>query len=465
MLLVSEYPTRYNYRYIHRITVPPATTRPPRRHSFGEEYTLPDMGCGTSRQAVQLDAIGTSPTGGLYEHVTTSSPSPIAAPTPPPGAAPTVIHRSGGKAGNRRTMDAPRFAEPTASSQARIAITTARPHPDSTQRSSPLTYPSISGDSHLQAERLRPISTSRQNEHCKPRPHCMEPRRKARSPPEHQSLQMRLDKLVGQTQLKRELLLLQHALHLDKRRRATGVAADVQTSDRVQHFLFMGNPGTGKTRMARELASSLCELGVLAKGHLVEVQRSDLVGSAIGKTAEQTRAVIERATGGVLFIDEAYTLVKKGAEKDFGVEALEELMRAMDEGKVVMIFAGYEGRMKEWMEANMGLYRRITKQFTFVDYTSREIAQIALAQLKCLGFTVDACVTLDALAGLIGSAPQKMRSYMNGGVADSLVARGREALDARLAADCDTDALWRLSLVDFEQGMSRMTAQWHAVQK
>ena len=115
--------------------------------------------------------------------------------------------------------------------------------------------------------------------------------------------------------------------------------------------------------------------GLLETGNLVEVQRSDLVAGHIGQTAAKTREKIEEAKGGVLFIDEAYTLVGRG-EKDFGIEAIEEIMRVMNEGDPVCIFAGYKGEMSEFIEANPGLYRRITRKFNFNDYTAAQLADM-----------------------------------------------------------------------------------------
>merc|ERR550514_1134576 len=128
--------------------------------------------------------------------------------------------------------------------------------------------------------------------------------------------------------------------------------------------------------MARLVAAVLRQLGMLTRGHLVEVQRSDLVGSHIGETALKTRQKIKEAEGGVLFVDEAYMLANPAVEKDFGAEAVNELMAAMLSGNPVMIFAGYTQQMTEFVQLNAGLFRRIEQQFEFEDYTVDALARI-----------------------------------------------------------------------------------------
>ena len=133
-------------------------------------------------------------------------------------------------------------------------------------------------------------------------------------------------------------------------------------------------------------------------------------------------------------------------------------MRGMDSGEVCMILAGYENKMREFMDANAGLYRRIANQFTFVDYTPAELAQIAQLQIDATGFTSDA--TLPALTKIMASAPAEMRSLMNGGVAETLIKFGKQCLDARLPKNCDAAALCHFTLADFKAGMEKMKRQW-----
>jgi SpoVK/Ycf46/Vps4 family AAA+-type ATPase len=145
------------------------------------------------------------------------------------------------------------------------------------------------------------------------------------------------------------------------------------------HSVFMGNPGTGKTTVARLMADVYKALGILERGHLVECERSKLVAGYVGQTAEKTNRLIDRALGGVLFIDEAYALSRRGAD-DFGMEAVETLLKRMDDdrGLFVVIVAGYARNMDQFMESNPGLKSRFDRVLHFNDYSTAELNEIAL---------------------------------------------------------------------------------------
>ncbi len=147
-----------------------------------------------------------------------------------------------------------------------------------------------------------------------------------------------------------------------------------------EHILFLGNPGTGKTTVARIVSQIFAALGILPKGHLVEADRQTLVASFVGKTAEKTTEIINSSMGGTLFIDEAYALVKSGdaGGSDFGKEAIDTLLKRMedDRGKFKVIAAGYTDDMKRFLESNVGLQSRFTKTITFEDYTPEELMTI-----------------------------------------------------------------------------------------
>ncbi len=145
------------------------------------------------------------------------------------------------------------------------------------------------------------------------------------------------------------------------------------------HILFLGNPGTGKTTVARILSRIFSAIGVLEKGHLVETDREGLVSGYVGQTAEKTNNLVNKAMGGTLFIDEAYTLVKTGDEKDFGKEAIDTLLKRMedDKGKFIVIAAGYTDEMNRFIESNPGMKSRFSKIFEFEDYTPDELIDVA----------------------------------------------------------------------------------------
>lgn len=203
-----------------------------------------------------------------------------------------------------------------------------------------------------------------------------------------------LDDLIGLESVKQDVTALTNYIRIQNARSQKGLKASPIT----YHCVFTGNPGTGKTTVARILANIYKELGVVSKGHLVETDRSGLVGEYVGQTAVKTNKVIDHALGGVLFIDEAYSLL--GDEKDYGREAIATLLKRMedDRKRLVVILAGYTNEMKAFINSNPGLQSRFSRYIEFPDYNADELYQIFLKRLKEFEYTItpEAAVALKA---------------------------------------------------------------------
>jgi len=186
--------------------------------------------------------------------------------------------------------------------------------------------------------------------------------------------------LVGLAPVKTRIREVAALLVVDRLRREHGL-----TSERPSlHMCFTGNPGTGKTTVARRMAEILHRLGYVERGHLVSVTREDLVGQYVGHTAPKTREVLKKAHGGVLFIDEAYYLYRPENERDYGQEAIEILLQAMENerDKLVVILAGYKDRMDEFFGSNPGMQSRVAHHIDFPDFTVDELMQIGDLMLE-----------------------------------------------------------------------------------
>ena len=259
-----------------------------------------------------------------------------------------------------------------------------------------------------------------------------------------------LDELIGMQQVKQEVRSLANFLKVQKLRQQSGLP----TTPVSLHIVFRGNPGTGKTTVARILGHVLGALGVLRKGHLVETDRAGLVAEYAGQTGPKTNKKIDEALDGVLFIDEAYSLVANQGDDPYGREAVQTLLKRMedDRERIVVVLAGYPQEMQQLLTSNPGLSSRFNRQFDFNDYQPSELAAIFGALCERNRYTLTPTLRAKLLLGLEYLYQNRDRHFGNGRLVRNLFELAIRRLADRIVAlpDLDHAELTQLQPGDLE---------------
>lgn len=257
-----------------------------------------------------------------------------------------------------------------------------------------------------------------------------------------EAVKAEMDRIVGLREVKDYVLSLEQNYVIQRLRESRGMKADVP----AMHMIFTGNPGTGKTTIARLVSRYLKAMGVLTGGQLVEVTRADLVGKYVGHTAPLTQQVIRSAIGGVLFIDEAYALYR-GADDSFGLEAIDTIVKGMEDNRqnLIVILAGYSREMEEFLTANSGLKSRFPNIIEFPDYTAEELLRITRITVENKGYVLDVACDAPLTAYFAARQAADARTAGNGRMARNLVEDAILNQSRRLTAG-DVSALTQQNL-------------------
>lgn len=265
--------------------------------------------------------------------------------------------------------------------------------------------------------------------------------------PSTKDVSKELDSLIGMASVKGEIAKLQNFIKIQLVRKSQGL----KTSPISYHCVFTGNPGTGKTTVARIIAQIYKDLGILSKGHLVETDRSGLVAEYVGQTAVKTNKIIDSALDGVLFIDEAYSLVQ-GYSNDFGLEAISTLLKRMedDRERLVVILAGYGDEMKTFIDSNPGLQSRFNRYIHFDDYSADELFEIFLLNAKKNQYVLTDDAKQALRSKIDAAVANKDKNFGNARTIRNMFEKTLEHQATRLTAEgvLDKDALQRITSDD-----------------
>lgn len=234
---------------------------------------------------------------------------------------------------------------------------------------------------------------------------------------QHLDVEKMLSEIIGMDDIKQKLKDFE--AYTKYKKMVKGQGAKVPSAN--THMVFLGNPGTGKTTIARIVAQMMFNIGLLRKNSVIEVQRKDLIAEYVGHTAIKTQEVIDKAMGGVLFIDEAYSLTEGGSKGDFGGECIATLIKAMEDHKddLIVIFAGYVDEMGRFMESNPGLQSRVGYVFNFKDYEVEELVQIFRMKMKSNGYSIEDGV--DEKVGELCRYFKEAGDFGNGRFVDNII--------------------------------------------
>jgi type VII secretion ATPase EccA len=262
-----------------------------------------------------------------------------------------------------------------------------------------------------------------------------------------------LDELIGLEAVKAEVHSLANYVKVQKARKDKGL----KTPNLNYHLVFTGSPGTGKTTVARIVARIYKDLGILKKGHLVETDRSGLIGQYVGQTAPRVNHMCDSALGGVLFIDEAYALTQSQSSQDYGSEAVATLLKRMedDRDRLVVIVAGYTNEMKQFINTNPGLESRFNRYINFPDYSAEDLYKIFRQYLKKNQYTITKEAASAVFEHLQNKVATKDRNFGNARYVRNLFEKTIQAQANRLAkaGKVSDEQLVEITLADFRQAI------------